>query len=104
MADPKEKKGVGKHHSLTDQAPEKQPARDAAEKVASGQPAEKPDFDQKDQNISPRRKAPGPGKISRPSSESQPEPEAEGGPGEQTLAPPEAVIDEGSKGRKGKKP
>lgn len=103
MTDPEEKKCVGKRHSLTDQAPEKQPAKDSVEKETAGQPPGKPDFDQKDQNISPNRKAPGPGKTSRPSSESQPEPDAGGESDEETPAPPEAVIDEGTNSRKGKK-
>lgn len=103
MTDPKEKKGVGKRHSLTDQAPEKQPAKETAEQEASEQPPGKPDFDQKDQNISPYRKAPGPGKTSRPASESQPEPEAGGEAEEEAPAPPEAIIGKGTKSRKGKK-
>jgi len=103
MTDPEEKKGVGKRHSLTDQAPEKQPSKDKVEKETSGQPPGKPDFDQKDQNISPNRKAPGPGKTSRPSSERQPEPDAGGESDQETPAPPEAVIDESPKSRKGKK-
>lgn len=98
MTDPKEKKGVGKRHSLTDQTPEKQPEQETPE-----QPPGKPDFDQKDQNISPYRKAPGPGKTSRPASESQPEPEPGSESEEETPAPPEAIIDEGTKSRKGKK-
>ncbi|AZR43197.1 hypothetical protein [Marinobacter salarius] len=103
MTEPKEKKGVGKRHSLTDQAPEKRPAKETAEQEAPEQPPGKPDFDQKDQNISPYRKAPGPGRTSRPASESLTEPETGGESEEETSAPPEAIIDEGTKGRKGKK-
>jgi len=103
MTDPKEKKGVGKRHSLTDQTPENQPEKEKAEQEASEQPPGKPDFDQKDQNISPNRKAPGPGKTSRPASERQKEPEPGSESQEGTPAPPEATIDEGKVGRKGKK-
>lgn len=93
---------MGKRHSLTDQAPEKQPAKDSGEEERSAQLPEKPDFDQKDQNISPNRKAPGPGKTSRPSSKRQPGPEAGESADEDSPAPPEAVIGEGAKGNKGK--
>ena len=103
MTGPKEKKGVGKRHSLTDQTPEKQSAKGTAEQEDSEHAPGKPDFDQKDQNIAPYRRAPGPGKTSRPASDSQPESEAGGEAEEETPAPPEAIIGKGAKSRRGKK-
>lgn len=97
MTNHDEKKCVGKHHSLCDQSPEKQGDKEVPE-----QPPGKPDFDRKDQNTSPQRKAPGPGKGSR--TEPQTEPESAGEPQDDAPAPPEAVIDDGSTNRKGKKP
>lgn len=90
MTNHDEKKCVGKHHSLCDQSPEKQGDKEVPE-----QPPGKPDFDRKDQNTSPQRKAPGPGKGSRTEPQTEPQ--------EDAPAPPEAVIDEGPN-RKGKKP
>lgn len=59
MADGKEK-NAGRAHGSSAQEPECQHGKG---KHRKGHDCDKPDFDEKDANISPRRKAPGPGKT-----------------------------------------
>lgn len=62
MAGKKEERSVGQVHNTSVQTPECQHGK---EDRTGEHDTCKPDFDEKDSNISPRRKAPGPEKSSR---------------------------------------
>jgi len=90
MADGKEK-NAGKVHGTSAQEPECQHGKG---KRRGDHECDKPDFDEKDANISPRRKAPGPGKPDGNRSDLPAQNPARPGHGQPVKKAPQAKIEE----------
>jgi len=90
MVGKKEKRGVGQVHKTSEQAPECQ--HDKGDHDGEHN-ACKPDFDEKDSNISPRRKAPGPDKPPPNRSEDSEEEPSRPARNQNEPKAPEAKID-----------
>lgn len=91
MASKKEERSVGRVHNASVQKPECQ--HEKGDRTGEHDTC-KPDFDEKDSNISPRRKAPGPDKPSQNRSEDSEENPSQPARQQTTPTAPEAKIDD----------